>query len=182
MDHTILILPGLYNSGPGHWQTIWETELPNARRVQQSNWDRPSRQDWVATLDSAIHASSGKVILAAHSLGCALTAWWASTCATANQLAKVSGTLLVALPDVEREDFPGFVQGFAPMPRMRLPFKAIVAASSNDPWCQLLRAQSWARDWGAEFHDIGPRGHINAESGLQSWSQGQRWLSQFQSE
>jgi|GEM_PF-2964508 len=29
----ILMVPGLNNSGPGHWQTIWEQSVPRARRV-----------------------------------------------------------------------------------------------------------------------------------------------------
>lgn len=75
---TILLLPGLYNSTAGHWQTIWENQLPDTRRVQQRDWDRPDRNEWVATLDAAIKGSEGPIVLAAHSLGCALTAWWAT--------------------------------------------------------------------------------------------------------
>jgi predicted alpha/beta hydrolase family esterase len=29
-----------------------------------------------------------------------------------------------------------------------------------------------AADWGATFYNIGPRGHINAESGLGDWDEG----------
>jgi predicted alpha/beta hydrolase family esterase len=55
--HTILILPGLYGlygSGEGRWQTLWETHLPHARRVRQRDWDEPVRSEWAATLDMAI--------------------------------------------------------------------------------------------------------------------------------
>lgn len=177
--HTVLILPGLYNSGDGHWQTRWESMLPNARRVQQCNWDAPRRDDWVAALDAVISASDSSVILAAHSLGCALTAWWAAGHGAASHAAKVKGALLVAPPDVERADFPEFVAGFAPMPRLRLPFKSIVVASSDDPWCALPKARSWATDWGARFHDIGARGHINGDSGLGNWDQGRAWVAEL---
>jgi predicted alpha/beta hydrolase family esterase len=177
MTTSILILPGLFNSGEGHWQTVWESMLPNASRVQQGDWDKPKRGDWVAALDAAIAATEGEVVLAAHSLGCALTAWWATLQTGASHLQKVKGALLVAPPDVEREDFPDFVNGFAPMPQRRLPFNTIVAASSDDPWCALPRAQAWATKWGAQFHDIGPRGHINADSGLGDWAQGRDWLA-----
>lgn len=176
MTPTILILPGLFNSGEGHWQTVWEGMLPNAQRVQQRDWDKPDRCDWVEILDEAIAAIEGPVVLAAHSLGCALTAWWASLHGAAPHARKVTGALLVAPPDVEHKDFPDFVKGFAPMPQTLLPFKTIVAASSDDPWCALPRAQAWASAWGAHFHDIGPRGHINAESGLGDWMQGRDWL------
>jgi len=176
MTHTVLILPGLYNSGEGHWQTVWEGVMPNARRVMQKDWDRPDRDDWVATLDAAIAAAAGPVVLAAHSMGCALTAWWASQHYRTPHGGKVFGALMVAPPDVERTDFPAFITGFAPMPRTPLPFPAIVAASSDDPWCELERARAWATDWNATFHDVGPRGHINGESGLGDWTQGREWL------
>lgn len=181
MAPAILILPGLYNSGPGHWQTLWQAALPNARRVQQKNWERPNRCDWVAALDAAIAAADGTVILAAHSLGCATAAWWAAECRGAPHAGKVRGALLVAPPDVERADFSGLASGFGPMPRIVLPFKAIVVASSDDPWCQLPRAQAWAADWNACFQDIGPRGHVNADSGLADWPQGQHWMNDLSS-
>lgn len=65
------------------------------------------------------------------------------------------------------------------MPSDPLPFPGIVVASSDDPWCQLERARLWAGQWGAQWHDIGARGHINADSGLGDWSEGQRWLRQL---
>lgn len=169
MQPTILLLPGLFNSGPQHWQTLWEARLPNARRVRQADWDAPHRADWVAALDAAIRAATGPVLLAAHSLGCVTAAWWAIQHGMEPHAAKVEGALLAALPDVERADFPACASGFAPMPREKLPFAAIVLASSDDPWCELPRARSWARDWGAQFHDVGPRGHLNADSGLGDW-------------
>src|SRR5512141_250130 len=104
MRHTILILPGLNNSGQGHWQTLWQEILPNARRVQQQDWDNPKREDWVAALDAEIQAADGTLTLVAHSLGCALAVWWAAECCAAMHASKVTGALLVAPPDVERAD------------------------------------------------------------------------------
>ena len=37
---TTLIIPGLNSSGLGHWQTWFETRLPDAVRVVQSDWKR----------------------------------------------------------------------------------------------------------------------------------------------
>jgi uncharacterized protein len=177
MKATILIHPGLFNSGEGHWQTVWEELLPNARRVQQRDWCNAERSEWVRTLDAAIAAAQGPVVLAAHSLGCATTAWWAATHLGKSHAAKVKAALLVAPPDVGRADFPGFVTGFAPMPEIRLPFRTVVVASSDDPWCELPKARAWANAWGADFHDVGARGHINSESGLGDWPQGREWLN-----
>lgn len=179
MAHTTLILPGLYNSGEGHWQTRWEAMLPGARRVQQRNWDKPDRADWVAMLDAEIAAESSPVLLVAHSLGCVLTAWWAAVHWDATHATKVKGALLVAPPDVERTAFHELATGFAPIPRIALPFRSIVVASTDDPWCALPRARSWSTDWQAEFKEIGLRGHINGDSGLGDWPQGLRWLEKL---
>ena len=184
MTPTILVLAGLFNSGEGHWQTLWQDMLPNARRVPQKNWDMPTRTDWVAALDAAVRAADGTVILAAHSLGCATTAWWVAQHGQQPHAAKVRGALLVAPPDVEQLALPAMMQpitDFAPMPRVALPFPCVVAASSDDPWCAPARARSWAAAWGAQFHEIGARGHINAESGLGDWPQGRRWLAELES-
>ena len=45
-DVDILIIPGWSSSGPDHWQTRWETRLPNARRVEQEDWYKPTRDGW----------------------------------------------------------------------------------------------------------------------------------------
>ncbi|MET3134970.1 putative alpha/beta hydrolase family esterase [Oxalobacteraceae bacterium GrIS 1.11] len=74
---TVLLLPGLYNSGDKHWQTHWEGALPDFRRVQQTEWERPVCSDWVETLDRAVAAIEGEVVLVAHSLACTLVAKWA---------------------------------------------------------------------------------------------------------
>jgi ParB family chromosome partitioning protein len=103
------------------------------------------------------------VVLAAHSLGCILTAWWA---AHSRHTAKVRGALLVAPGDVEQADVAAWIPGWAPIARQRLPFPAVLVGSRNDPYCRFERAQALASDWGARFIDAGERGHINAESGL----------------
>src|SRR5262249_52621155 len=74
----VLILPGLGNSGPEHWQTHGERQNPNFTRVEQRDWDKPDREDWIATLDKAIGAQPTPPLLVAHSLSCALVAHWAA--------------------------------------------------------------------------------------------------------
>ena len=171
----ILILPGLYNSGSGHWQSLWEAEMPNARRVQQQDWDHPQKDAWLTNLSAAINAAEDELVLVAHSLGCALTAWWvAQGMPGVTDKNKLKAALLVAPPDVDRADFPA--GSFSPMPTMAFPFPAVVVASDDDPWCEVTIAQDWAQAWGAELHIIMARGHINGESGLGSWKQGQDWL------
>jgi hypothetical protein len=73
----ILTVPGLNNSGPEHWQSVWERQRPDCRRVDLGMWDKPHRNTWVNQLNLAIRQADRPVILAAHSLGCLAVAWWA---------------------------------------------------------------------------------------------------------
>jgi predicted alpha/beta hydrolase family esterase len=133
----VLLLPGWQNSGPGHWQTEWE-RLHGYQRVEQHDWMRPLRGDWSARLDEVVADSPAPVVLAAHSLGCILTAWWA---AHSRHTAKVRGALLVAPGDVEQADVAAWIPGWAPIARQRLPFPAVLVGSRNDPYCRFERAE-----------------------------------------
>jgi predicted alpha/beta hydrolase family esterase len=174
---SILILPGLNNSGPAHWQTRWEQRLPNARRVAERDWDRPDRAAWVAALDGAVAAAGPDVVLVAHSLGCLQVAHWASGAPSAG--ASVRGALLVAPPDPEAPGFPDVVTGFAPLPSTRLPFASTLVASTNDPYGAWAFAARCAEAWGSRLVNAGPLGHINADSGLGDWEAGLRLLEQL---
>ena len=77
-DCCFLTIPGWRNSGPNHWQTLWESELPNCSRVRQNDWEDPVPQHWTHALDEAVQACKRPVILIAHSLGCHAVARWAS--------------------------------------------------------------------------------------------------------
>src|SRR4051812_16245711 len=101
----VLLLPGLFNSGPEHWQTYWERERADCLRVEQSDWETPRRADWVETLERAVAREQEPVVLAAHSLACALVAHWAGV-AGAQTLGRVRGALLVAPSDVEAPTYP----------------------------------------------------------------------------
>lgn len=171
----ILTVPGLGGSGPGHWQSLWEEARTDTIRVELGMWDRPHRNLWVTRLDQAIRRARGPVVLAAHSLGCATVAWWAALAGQAFGR-PVAGALLVAPADVDRHATRAGIAGFGPVPGFPLPFPSIVVASSDDPWVSLPRAHEYARAWGSHFVNAGPVGHINAESGLGWWQEGQELL------
>jgi predicted alpha/beta hydrolase family esterase len=175
---TILTVPGLMNSGPGHWQTIWEDSLPNCRRVDLGRWDRPHRNSWVNRLDRAIVATPGDIILVAHSLGCHAVAWWAAL-ARAEWDDRIVGALLVAPPEVDGAVADSRLRGFAPLPRRLLPFPSIVVASRNDPYMTIDRARALATSWGSRFADAGETGHINARSDLGDWLFGRFLLTRL---
>jgi predicted alpha/beta hydrolase family esterase len=175
-DFTVLVLPGYGNSGPLHWQSRWERADARFVRVPMPDWERAFRNGWCLALDRAIEAARGPVLIAAHSLGTLTTAWWATRYARADTLRKVRGALLVALPDPAGPAFPADAHGFAPVPYERLPFPTRVVASSDDPYGSLAFARGCAHAWRSEFHDLGPRGHINADSGLGDWPDAREWL------
>ena len=60
-DVEILIIPGYTNSGPDHWQSRWEQRLSTARRVEQKEWSKPVREDWVEEIVKAVEAAEKPV-------------------------------------------------------------------------------------------------------------------------
>ena len=172
MTTRILLLPGLSNSGPEHWQSYWERDDPTCVRVEQREWEAPARNEWVATLERAVEEFGPDVVLVPHSTACALVAFWAAATVRA-----VRGALLVAPSDTEASSYPAGPTGWQPMPLATLPFPSIVVASSDDAYVTLDRARLFAVAWGSRFVPIGAAGHINSASGLGSWSRGKALLT-----
>lgn len=175
MSPQVLILPGWQGNGPEHWQMRW-VRTHGYTVVEQNDWMRPLRGDWLARLDEVVGDSPVPVVLAAHSLGCIQVAAWASLSRHVN---KVRGALLVAPGDVEQSDLPLVLHSWSPIARQRLPFDAVLVGSENDPYCRLERAQAMAQDWGARWVNLGACGHINAQSGLGDWPEGLALLQTF---
>ncbi len=159
-----IIVPGWRDSGPGHWQSLWAGRLPKAVRVRQDDWITPSRQAWVATLAQTILLQREPVVIVAHSLGCIACAHLPADAAAA-----IRGALLVAPADPERR---AILSDFAPVPYQKLPYRSVLVASSNDPYCPVRLAGAYARAWGSEFVRIQDGGHINIESGHGEWPLG----------
>jgi predicted alpha/beta hydrolase family esterase len=171
----VLILPGWLDSEPAHWQSRWEA-LHGFQRVEQADWLWPRRGDWMARLEDVLLADPTPAILVAHSLGCHLAAAWAAHSA---HTGRVRGALLVAPPDIERADMPPQVAAWRPIVRQRLPFRAIVLYSDDDPYSAPARALETAAGWGACAQSLGPLGHVNAESGLGDWQAGVALLAEL---
>ena len=172
----VLTLPGWHGSDAQHWQSRWEAHLGH-RRVEQHDWDRPLRGDWIARLeDQLLHTTTPATpaVLVAHSLGCIQVAAWA---AHSRHTGRVRAALLVAPPDTETEALRGPLPGWAPIPTGRLPFASLVVSSSNDPWCSPERSRALAAAWGARHVEIPHAGHLNTASGLGDWPQGQALLT-----
>jgi predicted alpha/beta hydrolase family esterase len=172
MNSTVLVLPGWHDSGPLHWQSLWEKQDPAFVRVQQMDWETPKRLDWVNNITAAVDRAQAPVAFVAHSLGCIAVAHWVRT---APKLAyRVKAALLVAPADVDREDVPWQVKDFSPIPRQALPFSSVVVASSNDPYLTMASAHELVSSWGSGLAEVGEAGHINSESGLGDWPEGRK--------
>jgi len=167
-DATILIVPGWNGSDADHWQSRWESRLSTARRVEQADFARPDRTAWTEALRAAVAAADKPVVVVAHSLGVPTLVHAAPDLPEG----KVAGAFLVAPPDLEAAPADPLFASFAPVPRARLPFPALVVASRNDPYCAYARAQDLAAAWGAELLDAGEAGHINPAAGFGPWPEG----------
>jgi predicted alpha/beta hydrolase family esterase len=170
----VLILPGLYDSGPDHWQSHWVRTLPDVVRVEQRDWNTPARAEWVETLERAVAEHGPDVVLVGHSTGCALIAFWAASTART-----VRGALIVAPSDTDAPSYPTGPTGWSPMPMTRISFPSIVVASTNDEYASVERARSFADAWGSTFVNIGAAGHINSASGLGDWPEGRELLGEL---
>lgn len=177
MPHAcVLILPGWQGSGPDHWQMRWVARH-GYTVVEQDDWVRPRRGDWLARLDEVVvDTPEADIVLVAHSLGCIQVAAWA---AVSHHTARVRGALLVAPGDVERPELREQMPGWTPIHRQRLPFAATLVGSQNDPCCSHERAQGLASDWGARWVDLGAAGQIHADSGLGDWPEGHALLQEL---
>ncbi len=164
----VLLLPGWHDSGPTHWQSRWEA-LHGYRRVEQGDWLWPRRGDWMTRLDEVLLEVDTPAVLVAHSLGCHLVAAWA---AHTQHTARVRAALLVAPPDLQRDDTPPNLYSWLPIVRQRLPFASLLVASSDDPFCGPAHAAALAADWGSDWCLLGAHGHINGDSGLGDWEAG----------
>jgi serine hydrolase len=177
----ILIVPGLRDHVPGHWQTILEERLPGSVSVPRMHRDKLSRAAWVAMLDASLAKIEQPPILVAHSAGCMIVVHW-----SLRHRRPIKGALLAAPPDFESampENYPSQEvlqqNGWLPTPRERLPFPSIVAASTNDPLGRFERVQALAQAWGSRLVDLGEVGHLNPAAGYGEWPRAQQFIREL---
>lgn len=164
----VLLMPGIYNSGPAHWQSLWEKADPSFRRIDAGDWDNPVCTLWVEAIDRAVTAVQAPLLIVAHSLGCLAVVEWAMQKSERN----LRGLMLVSVPDPDGPRFPAAAHGFLPPQRRRLPCESIVVSSEDDPYGSQAYHRQCAESWGSRFVNAGAAGHINADSGLGKWEPG----------
>ena len=177
-DPAVVIVPGLRAHAPDHWQTRLATELPRVRIVPPPGSAALSLAARVAALDRVLSAVKSPVVLIAHSAGVLITAHWAQ-----RPTRTIDGALLAAPPDLENPLPPGYPTnaeldgtGWLPIPRRRLPFPSIVAASTTDPLASPSRTAELAQAWGSRLVSLGDVGHLNLASGFGPWARAHELL------
>lgn len=182
-ETTVLIVPGLREHVPDHWQTRLAEALPRSRTVAPLEVDKLDCAARVAAIESALAGIAGSVILVAHSAGVIMVAHWARS---SRHTGRIRGALLAAPADLESPMPAGYptVQtldehGWLPVPRVALPFTSIVAAGSNDPLARLDRSRALARDWGSRFVELGAVGHLNPASGHGEWPRAMEFVREL---
>lgn len=175
-DTKILIIPGLGGSGENHWQSFWLKEFDNSIEVIQDDWNAPKLNNWLNKLNDSILNLDTPTILVAHSLAVSLVLHWCNQYSNPN----IKGALLVAPADVDSTAHtPEIVRGFSMMPTSKIPFPSIVVASENDEYVNINRAKYFSEKWGSDFINIGHKGHINSDSNLKYWKEGQAILKKL---
>ena len=168
-ETTVVIVPGLRDHVADHWQTLLQDKLANAIAVPGMARDSTRKLScaaWVDALDRTLAGVEGPAALVAHSAGVMIVVHWALRHRRA-----IAGALLATPADVESplpEGYPAMqtleANGWLPIPRVRLPFPSVVAASSNDPLGRVERIAALAHAWGSRLVDIGAAGHLNPAS------------------
>ena len=175
---TVLIVPGLRDHVPEHWQTHLAQRLTRVRSVAPMGREDLDCSKRVEALEAVARSIEGPIVLVAHSAGTITVAHWARRTKRA-----VLSALLATPPDFERpmpEGYPTLEQladaGWLPVPRQPLPFPSIVAASRDDPLASFDRVQELAQQWGSRLIDLGKVGHLNPASGYGPWSMAEQFI------
>lgn len=187
---TILIVPGLRDHVEDHWQTHLERKLSSTRLVvcvPPLEADQLSCAARVSAVQRAIERIDGPLIVVAHSAGVVMLVHWAQQHAKTHAR-QIEGALLAAPPDFESPLPPGYptpdvlqANGWLPVPRRTLPFRSIVAASTNDPLATLDRVTQMASDWGSERVNVGAVGHLNPAVGFGEWPLAEQLIRSLES-
>ena len=148
--------------------------MPNARFVEQADWDKPEREAWIGAIVAACEAAERPVLLIAHSLGVIALAHAAERL----RPEQIKGAFLVGPPSDKALLAVGAAD-FAPAPTAPLPFPSLLVASRDDPYGDFEESKRKALAWGSRLYDAGASGHINIGCGHGPWPEGAMRLAGF---
>jgi uncharacterized protein len=153
----LLVIPGLNDSGPAHWQTWLQGHFSrHAVRVEQDDWASADLARWSQRIETTLaRQPDARWVAVAHSFGCLALLRF-----LAQGGAGVQSALLVAPADPAKFGIAG------KMPQAQLAIPSVLMASETDPWMKFESACVWARVWGSQLLSLGDAGHINTEAGF----------------
>lgn len=157
----VLMAPGLFGSGPEHWQSAWQRRHPEFSRIDQDDWSWPRLDVWARRIVESAMDIREPVVIVAHSFACLATVR-----ASVFQSNLIAGALLVAPPN------PARFRGDERLPKQALDFPTTIVASTDDPFMPLDVAREWAQIWSSDFVQLARAGHINQKSGFRQWPAG----------
>jgi len=171
----LLIIPGLHDSGPAHWQTWLQRQYKDSVRVVQRDFASPDLERWAERITRSLEQAERHIraahegdqwVAVAHSFG---------TLALARHLADhpdspIREALLVAPASPDKFGLEDA------LPHQRLPIPTQMIASQNDPWMSAASALRWASRWGSGYSNLGQVGHINTEAGFGPFPLAKRWV------
>ena len=149
--HAVLLLPGLTGTLPpalaawaaqGTTSDVTHDVTRDVQVVEQHDWLRPLRGDWLMQLENAMLAARGEVLLVAHGLACWLVESWAQV---TQHAASVQGVLLIDPLDLSTPELQAQLPSWQRIPLQPLPFAALVMgeAHSHDNQHAVRLAQGW---------------------------------------
>ena len=174
MAATILILPGYGDSGPGHWQTLWERGTAG-RASSRTTGRIPISTAWTRRLDEALDRTDGPV-------GSSRTAWVArwwrmrprrsdrGSRARSSWRRPTSTRSAICCPRSKRSR-PCRCDNC----RSRRSSSAARTTRTPSP----RACESFANAWGARHVELDGAGHVNVDSGHGEWPEGQRLLAEL---
>ena len=157
----VLVIPGLHDSGPTHWQSWLQSRFRNSVRVEQADWSVPDLDAWADRIEATLAAQPpARWVAVAHSFGCLALARHLARRLPERGDGGVQAALLVAPADPNRFGLSGR------LPTRDLGIESVLIASETDPWMAAPTARLWAGRWGARWINLGDAGHINVASGF----------------
>ncbi|MFN6993782.1 MAG: RBBP9/YdeN family alpha/beta hydrolase [Aquincola tertiaricarbonis] len=164
----LLIVPGLHDSGPAHWQSWLQQADRRAVRVVQRDWSQPDLDRWAWRIDSTLErAGPGPWIAVAHSFGCLAVARHLAL----QPASPIAAALLVAPADPDKFGVAAL------LPTQPLAVPSTLLISETDPWMTAANARRWAQRWGSHTINLGNAGHINTEAGFGPLPLARRWIT-----
>lgn len=163
----LLVIPGLHDSPPCHWQSWLQARHEGAVRVVQHDWADADLVRWSARIGSTLaRQGPARWLAVAHSFGALALVQHLATAVGS----PVAAALLVAPADPDRFGLGELLW------RRRLPVPSTVVLSSTDPWLALPQGQRWVARWGSACVMLGAAGHVNVASGHRTLPLAEHWL------